>query len=64
MASDSAATTRRVWSKLEDEKLISLVEHLGDQRDKEGGNWNEISRHLPGRSNKVSPVRFHAQEWD
>ncbi|KAJ5901069.1 hypothetical protein N7504_007062 [Penicillium tannophilum] len=61
MASDSAATTRRVWSKLEDEKLISLVEHLGDQRDKEGGNWNEISRHLPGRSNKDCRKRwFHS----
>ncbi|KAJ5809388.1 uncharacterized protein N7503_001606 [Penicillium pulvis] len=61
MASDSAATTRRVWSKLEDEKLTSLVEHLGDQRDKEGGNWNEISRHLPGRSNKDCRKRwFHS----
>lgn len=59
MASDSAAITRRVWSKLEDEKLISLVQHLGDLLGKEGGNWNEISRHLPGRSNKVSPCRLH-----
>ncbi|KAJ5627554.1 hypothetical protein N7528_004981 [Penicillium herquei] len=60
MASDSAATTRRLWSKLEDEKLISLVNRFGDQRGKEG-NWKEISRHLPGRSNKDCRKRwFHS----
>ncbi|KAJ5635582.1 uncharacterized protein N7484_008895 [Penicillium longicatenatum] len=60
MASDSAATTRRIWSKLEDERLISLVQHLSDQ-GKEGGSWNEISRHLPGRSNKDCRKRwFHS----
>ncbi|KAJ5653598.1 hypothetical protein N7490_000601 [Penicillium lividum] len=61
MASDSAATTRRVWSRLEDEKLLSLVQNLNDQRGKEGGNWSEISRHLPGRSNKDCRKRwFHS----
>ncbi|KAJ5718019.1 hypothetical protein N7488_003665 [Penicillium malachiteum] len=60
MASDSAATTRRLWSKLEDERLISLVNRFGDQRGKEG-NWKEISRHLPGRSNKDCRKRwFHS----
>ncbi|KAJ6007991.1 hypothetical protein N7540_011967 [Penicillium herquei] len=60
MASDSAATTRRLWSKLEDERLVSLVQRFGDQRGKEG-NWKEISRHLPGRSNKDCRKRwFHS----
>lgn len=55
MASDSALNSRRLWSKFEDEKLVSLVQRFGDQTGKEG-NWSEISRYLPGRSNKVGRV--------
>ncbi|KAJ5934545.1 hypothetical protein N7466_004092 [Penicillium verhagenii] len=58
MASDSAATTRRVWSGLEDEKLLSLVQNISDER---GGNWSDISRNLPGRSSKDCRKRwFHS----
>ncbi|KAJ5291174.1 hypothetical protein N7478_000425 [Penicillium angulare] len=60
MASDSAATSRRLWSKLEDERLISLVHRFGDKQGKDG-NWTEISKHLPGRSNKDCRKRwFHS----
>ncbi|KAJ5721108.1 uncharacterized protein N7483_009042 [Penicillium malachiteum] len=43
MASDSAATTRRLWSKLEDGRLVSLVQRFGDQRGKEVGVENQAN---------------------
>lgn len=45
---------RRVWSTEEDEKLIALVEQLGDKRGRDS-KWTEISKNLPGRTNKVHP---------
>lgn len=48
------AMSRRVWSKREDEELTSLVQHFGDRRGKDG-KWAEISKRLPGRTNKVHP---------
>ena len=44
--------SRRVWSKKEDEELTALVEHFGDRRGRDG-QWAEISKRLPGRTNKV-----------
>lgn len=46
---------RRPWSKSEDEKLIKLIGQFGDQRGR-NSKWQEISRNLPGRTNKVGPL--------
>ncbi|KAL4899786.1 hypothetical protein BDW74DRAFT_183430 [Aspergillus multicolor] len=43
---------RRTWSQAEDDKLTSLVTRFGDKRGRES-RWHEISKHLPGRTNKV-----------
>ncbi|GAQ38460.1 hypothetical protein AKAW_09149 [Aspergillus niger] len=51
---------RRVWSTEEDEKLIALVEQLGDKRGRDS-KWTEISKNLPGRTNKDCRKRwFHS----
>ncbi|KAJ5352911.1 hypothetical protein N7452_001885 [Penicillium brevicompactum] len=52
--------SRRVWSKREDEELTALVQKFGDRRGKDG-NWAEISKRLPGRTNKV-PLRKQSDE--
>ncbi|KAG5368226.1 Myb-like DNA-binding protein BAS1 [Yarrowia sp. C11] len=51
---------RRVWTSEEDEKLRELVKVYGDKRGKTG-NWDQISAHLAGRTNKDCRKRwFHS----
>ncbi|RDW81392.1 uncharacterized protein DSM5745_04949 [Aspergillus mulundensis] len=51
---------RRTWSQAEDDKLASLVTRFGDKRGRES-RWHEISKHLPGRTNKDCRKRwFHS----
>lgn len=51
---------RRLWSAEEDAKLIALVEQYGDKPGRES-KWTEISKNLPGRTNKVSFLRARLQ---
>ncbi|OJJ46808.1 hypothetical protein ASPZODRAFT_66795, partial [Penicilliopsis zonata CBS 506.65] len=52
--------SRRLWTKAEDERLTALVEHFGDRRGRDG-KWQEISKLLPGRTNKDCRKRwFHS----
>lgn len=51
---------RRVWTSEEDDKLRELVKVYGDKRGKTG-NWDQISAHLAGRTNKDCRKRwFHS----
>ncbi|GKZ27382.1 hypothetical protein AbraIFM66951_010510 [Aspergillus brasiliensis] len=48
---------RRLWSAEEDAKLIALVEQYGDKPGRES-KWTEISKNLPGRTNKNCRKRW------
>ncbi|KAL2843145.1 Homeodomain-like protein [Aspergillus pseudoustus] len=53
-------SARRTWSQSEDDKLTSLVARFGDKRGRES-RWHEISKNLPGRTNKDCRKRwFHS----
>ncbi|KAB8265111.1 Homeodomain-like protein [Aspergillus pseudonomiae] len=53
-------SSRRPWSKAEDEMLITLIQRFGDRRGRDG-KWNEISKRLSGRTNKDCRKRwFHS----
>ncbi|KAE8155078.1 Homeodomain-like protein [Aspergillus avenaceus] len=53
-------SSRRTWTGAEDERLVELIRRFGDRRGREG-KWHEISKHLPGRTNKDCRKRwFHS----